>query len=807
MTGFFDRVSRDLLYAARTMSKDPAFSVTAVLMLGLAIGGNTAMFTIVRAVLLKPLEYRDAGRLVRVSGGATPVRFEEMKSGAHSFTALGAFTSQENLAMAGKAEPEVLTAARVSANFLEVLGMQPILGRSFHPNEDSRGGEAVAMIGAELWRRRFGGDPRAIGRTAILGTTPYRIVGVLPPRFQFPFPGLDVWLTAPSEWPLMTPKSRALSPFLTVFGRLKPQVNLEQANAELAVLHGRYAVAHPAMLDAKPKSRGRAVPLKDQLVGNVRSMLWMLFGAAGLVLLIACANLAGLLLARAGARSREFAVRSALGAAPARLVKQLLAESLLLSSAGGAFGLLLASWILGLIPHLGAVDLPRAGEIRMDWAVFLFAAALSIGTGVLFGLAPSLDASRPDLMHVLRGGGDARRFLPALGIRPILIVAQIALSVILLTGAALLMQSVIQLHRVDLGFHSANLLTMRVSLPPTRYDTEQRKTSFFEELVRGVESIPGVRGVTTAMFLPMTGFAGSPIQDAAAPPVRLNERPIATLLVVTPNYFRTLQIPLKRGRDFIDRDDPRAQRVAIIDEACARRFWPAYPNGPDPIGQRLAIGGVDPRPARIVGIVADVRQNLEGTAWPETVYVSFAQNPQPSAMLAIRTDGDPLRFVSAVRQQVWAIDRDQPVSALRTMEDLVEDEVGQRRLILKLLGAFAAVALLLTLIGVYGIIAFSVARRTHELGIRRALGARDRHILRPVIGQGLGLALAGVVLGLVGAAGFARVLKGLLFHVSETDPRTYIGVALLFLFVALAASYIPARRAARIDPLEALRAE
>jgi len=806
-----EALRQDLLYAIRTMRHSPVFAVTAVLTLALAIGGNTAMFTVIRAVLLKPLDYPDPERLVRITGGATPARFEEMKTGAHSFTGFGAFTSQEDIALTGTAEPEVLSGVHVSASYLQILGVAPVLGRGFLPQEDSPSGASVVMISSELWRRRFGGDARIAGKTAVLGAVPYTIIGVLPPHFRFPFSGVDVWMTAPTEWQQVPLKSRLLSPYLTVFGRIQPGLSLQQVNAEMAVVHRQYAINHPAMLDAKPKSAVEVTPMKEQLVGNVRSMLWMLFGAVGFVLLIACGNVASLLLARANFRSREFAVRAALGAVRTRLIGQLLAESVLLSSAGGVIGVLLAAWSLRAIPRITAFNLPRAGEIHIDWMVLGFAAALSIATGVLFGLAPSFAASRPDLMTVLRGSGESaskeapRKVLAGFSGRSLLVVGQVGLSVVLLIGAALLMESVAHLRRVDVGFNPANVLTMQVSLPLVRYDTNQKKSVFFEELVRRVGLLPGVRSVAAAMTLPMSGYPGTPVQDAGKPPLRLNERLIAKILTVTPGYFRTLEIPMRRGRDFAEHDTEQAQRVAIIDEAMARRFWPAYPDGQDPIGQRLLVGGVNPHPAEIVGIVANVHQNLENSGWPETVYVTFAQNPWPFGMLAIRTHGDPLQFTGTIRAQVQELDRDQPVTAVKTMDELVEDEVGQRRLILNLLGSFAGVALLLAVIGIYGVIAYSVAQRTHEVGIRRALGAQHGDILRLVVGQGFGLASTGVVLGVGGALALTRVMKDLLFGVSATDPVTFTGIALLFIVVALAASYIPARRAARIDPMKALR--
>jgi predicted permease len=810
---WLERLALDLRYTLRTMRKSPGFALTAVLSLALGIGANTAVFSVVHDVLLKPLEYRDPDRLVNVSGGATPVRFAEMKASARSFTGLGAFSGQENVTITGGVQPEVLKAARVSAGFLRILGIDPLFGRGFLPEEDSPGGPAVAMIGAGFWRRRFNGDSKIVGKTITLSATQYTIVGVLPEQFSFPFPDLDIWLTQPSEWPVVPPKSRALTPFLSIFGRLKPEVNLDQASAEMAAIQRHYTAAHPAMLDAKPKSPIRVRLLKEGLVANIRSVLWMLFGAVGFVLLIACANVASLLLARANARSREFAIRSALGAARSRIIGQLLAESILLSLAGGVLGLLLAVWALRAIPNLTAFNLPRAGEVHLDWMVLGFAAALSFVTGILFGLAPSLGASRPDLMGVLRlrsesvNEGLSGRVRIGFTARNMLVVGQVSLSIVLLMGVALLIESVIHLRGDNPGFNPENLLTMRFSLPPSRYDTSQKKDSFFEALLQRVKCAPGVRSAAIAMTLPMTGFAGTPVQDAAKPPLKLNERLIATALVVTPGYFTTLDIPLKRGRDFTERDRESTQRVAIIDEGLARRFWPAYPQGLDPIGQRLLIGGINPKPAEIIGIAGNVHQNLENSGWPQSVYVSFWQDPLPSAMLAIRTEGNPTRLTTMVREQAQALDRDQPISDVQSMNDLVEAQLGQRRLLAVLLGSFAGVALVLALVGIYGVIAYTVEQRTHEMGVRRALGAREGEILWLILGQGFRLALAGAVVGVAGAFAITPVMRTLLFHVDTTDPATFAGVALLFMLVALAASYVPARRAVKVDPMAALRYE
>jgi predicted permease len=806
-----DAIRQDTRYAMRIMRAAPGFAIATILTLALAIGGATAMFTVIRAVLLRPLVYRDPDRLMRIQGGATTSRFAEMRAAAHSFTALGAYAGYDDVTLSGGTEPVVLKAVHVSASFLPILGVHPLVGRGFRAEEDGPGGAPVAMISAELWRQHFGSDPSIAGKTALLEDAPYTIVGVLPAQFRFPFRGLDIWMTGPADLASLPARVRELSPYLTVFGRLKPGVTMAQANAELTVIRRRYAMAHPAMLDAKAKTPMEVEAMKESMVADVRSMLWMLFGAAAFVLLIACANIAGLLLARATTRAREFAVRAALGAERMHLIRQLLAESVLLSLAGGVLGVLLAAFSVRAIPHMTAFQLPRSSEVRLDGLVLAFAAAVSFATGVIFGLAPALGASRYDLMAVLRSSGAAaqagipRKFLGGLHLRDILIVGQVALSILLLIGAALLMESVAQLRHVDVGFNPSNLLTFAVSLPPVRYDTPQKKATFYDQLTHRLDALPGVRKASASMALPMLASPGTPVQDAAKPPLPLNQRPIATYFPVTPGYFQTLGIPLRRGRDFAAQDTADAQRVAIIDETLARRFWPAYPAGVDPVGQRIFVGGLVPKPALIVGVAANVHQFLEGNVWPETVYVAFSQTPWSSAMVAVRTAGDPLSLARVVRDQVQAIDPDQGIADVHTMDYLLEQQVGQRRLLTILLGSFAGVALLLALIGIYAAMAYAVAQRTQEVGIRRALGAQEADILRLVMRRGFVLTAAGIAIGLAGASELTGVLNTLLFHVSATDRMTFAAIAALFLGVALAASYIPARRAARIDPMAALR--
>jgi putative ABC transport system permease protein len=806
----FETIRQDLKYGARTLLKNPAFSVTVVLTIALGIGANTAMFSVIHAVLLTPLGYREPERIVLLTEGATPIRFEEMRAESRSCTEVGAFANgAEDMALSGSGEPEVLKGARVSANFLRILGVDPLRGRSFRADEDQPGAAAVVMISAELWRRRFGRDPAILGKSVALAGVPHTIIGVMPPGFQFPLAGADVWVTRPSEWSVIPPKNRALSPILRIFGRLRPGVNTQQATAELAVLNRQYAAAHPGMLDSKPAVPEVVRPFQEELVSDIRPKLWMLFGAVGFVMLIVCANIGSLLLARASSRAREFAVRAAVGAGRARIIGQLLAESMLLAILGGVLGIALAASAMVGIRSMTFVDMPRSGEIRMDAMVLAFGAALALLTGVAFGLAPSLAASRPDLAVVLKGSGEGANAAGSkrnawLGSRGVLVVGQVTLSIILLIGAALLIESLAHLYRVDTGFQPASLLTVNISLSPARYDTEQRRATLYEQLVQRTESLPGVRSAAMTLTVPMDGFFGTTVQVTGRPPVQLNQRPIAIIQDISPGYFQTMGIALKRGRPFTRQDSAATVPVVIINESLARLFWPQYPDGPDPIGQHI-LTGTDPQPVEIVGISADVRANGRDQDPRAETHFPCAQRPPQSATLVVRTNGDPLSFANSVRSQVLAIDPNLPVSAISTMENVIDESESQLRLMMKLLGTFAGVATFLAVIGLYGVISYSVAQRTKEIGIRRALGAPRNNILALVARQVIGLALAGVVLGIGGALALTRLMQDLLFQVSPTDPVTFVGTAILFVLVALAASYIPARRAAGIDPLAALR--
>ena len=811
--------ARDFRYAWHLMRKSPGFAAVAVLTLAAGIGGNTAMFSAVRAVLLKPLPYRDPPALLRLTVAGrpgfisfTPIRLEEMRA-APSLAEVGSYLiAPLNVTLSGVAEPEALKGARVSANFLHILGVEPARGRGFVPADDRPGAPAAVLISWELWQRRFSADPSIAGKTVTVDSTPVTIVGVLPAGFEFPFGGLDFWFPQPFSVPGVLPQFWPRVAAQVGFARLRPGATPTQARSELTALGRRYVQTHPELTDADPRSTVEVERIQDWLVANVRATLWLLFGAVGLVLLIACANVANLLLARGASRAREFAVRMAVGAARRRIVRQLLAESLLLAVAGGVLGVLLANWALRSLGRLDWLNLPRQADIRLDYVVLGFTTAVSLAASLLFGLVPSWRVSRPDLASLLRtqGAGTSgiggRRGPLLVSTRGLLVVVQVSLSIILLIGASLLIESLVRLRSVDPGFQPAGLLTMHISLPRARYDVRKQR-AFWEELVRRVEALPGVRSATAAQTLPMTTPRyAAPLAIAERPPVKIGDKPLSEYASITPGYFRTLGISLRRGREFNDQDAPGGlPQCAVVDESLVRRFWPAYPGGPNPIGSHLLLGTIPGDGIEIVGIVASVHElGLAAAAQPE-LFLPMAYVPVPDAELAVRTTGDPLRLAAAIRREVLQIDPDQPVSAVSTMREIVDRSTGSRKLTMLLLSGFAGVAWLLAVVGLYGVIAYTITQRIPELSIRRALGARNADIFRLVIGQGLKLTLAGVVLGIGGALAVTRFARTLLFATSATDPWTFAGIALLFVAIALLASALPARRAARIDPMASLR--
>jgi len=808
-------LGQDARYALRGFAKNPGFAAVAVLTLALGIGANTAIFSVANALLLRPLAYAQPDRLVVIStqkqgtpftlGLLSWTRFEQIRRDNHSFSGIAAFASEE-FNLTGRNDPEQLTAARVSWNFLAVLGIQPALGRSFTAPEDQPGGPLAALLSDDLWRRRFGADRGVLGRHVTLDQKDYTVIGVLPPGFRFDLlgPKIDLVTTHVFELNLTTPQQvQGGAGFLNAVARLAPGVRRERGQAEMDTLAARYRAERPGFPDTDPAMAVRAGPLREDTVANYRPAVLILFGAVGLVLLIACGNVASLLLARALGRQRETAVRTALGAGRGQLIRQLLTESLLLALAGGTAGVFLSAWGTRLIVSLTADTLPRAAEIGTDSRVLLFTLGLSVLAGLLFGLAPAAQVSRTELNVVLRAEG--RGATPGrhrIAMLQVLVFGQVALSTVLLIGAGLLLQNFVQLRGAPPGFDSSHLLTMNLALPVARYRTPPQAVAFFDELLRKVRSVPGVRSAAVASALPANASRFSPALAEGQPAVPLAQRPLFNIQTFTPGYVETLRTPVLRGRSFTAHDGASDPRVAIVNETTVRRFWPRE----NPIGKRIWLGRL-PNAVQVVGVIGDVRNVGLATDTQPEIYLPIAQLPWDFMNLIVRTEGDPHRMAAGVRSAVLATDRDQPVTQVRTMEEVLDAAAAQPRFTTSLLGALSATALLLAMVGIYGVIAYSVAERTGEMGVRIALGAQRAAILRLVLRQGLGLAGAGVVAGLAVSLGATRLLSSQLYHVSPTDPRAFAASAALFLAVAAWASYVPARRAMQADPMLALRGQ
>lgn len=800
---------QDLAYACRTLIKTPAFTIIAVTALALGIGANTAIFSVVDTVLLRPLPYKAADRLVMVWEDASqvgfphntpaPANFIDWRAQSQVFEDLAA-TARLSFNLSGVGEPERIDGRRVSANLFTLLGVDAQLGRTFLPEEDQPGTNRVVIMSNGLWQRRFGSEPGIIGRPLTLNGESFTVVGVMPPKFQFPSREDDLWI--PIAFPAEEAARRG-SHYLEVVGRLKPGVTLEQARAEMNTIATRLQQQYP---ESNSRIGVTVIPLHEELVGDIKPALLVLLGAVGFVLLIACANVANLLLARAAVRQKEIATRVALGASRSRLIRQFLTESVLLAALGGCVGLLLAFVGVNLLKMFIPQTISQAQAITINATVLAFTVGVSLLTGLIFGLAPATQALSSNLNETLKEGGrDSAVGNRGNRIRGLLVITEVAFSLILLIGAGLLINSFLRLRHVDPGFRTNNVLTMSIELPPLKYPDETKRSSFYTELVASVEALPGVNSAAVTNWIPLVYQGDSIGISIEGRPVEVaSQRPNAVTRVVSPDYFRAMGINLLQGRGLSDADKADSPAVIVIGETMARRFWP----GEDPIGKRITPGSPDSPDnwLTVVGVVNDVRQ-FELTAEPRPqMYLSYQQAGFFAPRhLVVRTDIDPLSLATTVRRTVWEIDKDQPVSNIRTMDEVLSESIERQRFSMLLLAIFATVALVLAAVGIYGVTSYSVAQRTHEIGIRVALGAQRRDVLKLAVEEGLKLVLVGVVLGLTAAFVLTRVMSSLLFGVSATDPLTYASISILLIAVAAFASYLPARRAARVDPLIALR--
>jgi putative ABC transport system permease protein len=814
-TNMIADLCQDLRFGARMLAKQPGFTLIATLTLALGIGVNTAIFSVVDAVLLRPLPFREAERLMmlgtvdsRKGDGLSSVsypNFVDLRAQSGSFERLAVFRDR-SFTLTGSGEPARLKGVVASADLFALLGVSPSLGRSFRPEEDNAGA-SVVILSHGLWRRRFNSDPQVIGRNITLDDRSLTVVGVAPAGFQFPIAAepADLWTTiahdATGNDPMTAQRGLA---YLSVIGRLKPGVSGAQAQAEMDGIARSLERQYP---DDNAHHGARLAPALEQIVGDVRRPLLILFGAVGCVLLIACANVANLLLARATARRREIALRAALGASRGRVIRQLLTESVLLALAGSVCGWLLAWSCMESLLSLSPENIPRLQDIRLDGRVFGFTLLVSLLTGAVFGLAPALQAAKTELTETLKEGGRSGEGARGARLRGALIIAEVAVALVLMAGAGLLLNSFWRLLQVNPGFDPRQTLTFRLSLPASKYSGSQA-VAFFERLQARLQNLPGVRGASVTFALPFGKGNIDTALDIEGRPVAPGDRPHVECQSVLPDYFRTLGIRLIKGRDFNARDDLNARRVAIINEALARRFFP----NEDPIGKRIRPGiTTEPGDAptrEIIGVVSDVRYLSLTADVPPEIYMPYPQFTISNWMrIALRTDADPRSLISAARVEVQALDKELPVFEVKTLDQYVSGAVAHPRFNAILLLLFAGVALLLTAVGIYGVISYSVTQRTREIGIRMALGAPSQDMLRLVVKQGMTLTLIGVGAGLGGALALTRLLKTLLFGVSAADPLTFSIIVLSLIIVAFVACWLPARRATKVDPLVALRQE
>jgi putative ABC transport system permease protein len=815
-----DEMFQDLRYGARMLLRQPAFTLAAIIALALGVGANTAVFSVVNAVLLRPLPYQNSDRMALIWGNFLTFSMEQLRAKAaeyvdyrdqtRSFETVAAF-STDDFNFTGGQQPDRIAGASVTANLFPMLGARAAQGRLISPEENQTGRDNVVVVSHQFWQKRMGAEANVIGRGVILDDRNYTVIGVMPADFEFPHPSfnfaepVEFWIPLAFTTEQLAQRQRPY--YLNVIGLLKSNVTIEQARGEMASLGQRFEREHKSYRGPKNSDMGwriTVIPLQEQIVGASRRALLVLFAAVGLVLLIACANAANLLLMRATIRQKEMAIRSAMGAHRLRLIRQLLTESLLISALAGAGGLILAFWGVKALVALGPDNLPRLQEINVDGRVLLFTLAVSVMTGLIFGLAPALQASKPDLQQTLKEGGAAatrgRHWL-----RNLLVVGEMAIAMTLLVGAGLMLNSFLRLQRVNPVVNADKLLSVEINLPETRYSNAAQAAAFFQELIRRVESLPGVESASLSTLQPLSGVETNDPFSIEGRPLDFNNAPVAGWQLVTTNHFRTLGIPFVAGRDFTERDIAEGSGEAIINETMARRYFP----NENPIGKRLTLGL--PRPDNpwltIVGIVKDIpHRSLESKAEPDW-YLSYPRQPRRYRYLLARASSDRLSLASAVRGQISAIDKDQPVTAIRTISEVIASTTAPRRFNTLLLAIFAAVALALAATGIYSVISYSVTQRTQEVGIRMALGAQTGDVIRLILKQGLTLTLIGVAAGVLGALAAARVMSGLLYGVTATDPATFVAISLLLAAVALLACYLPARRAARVEPIAALRRE
>jgi putative ABC transport system permease protein len=809
---------QDIKYGVRMLLKAPSFSIVATIALALGIGANTAIFSVVNAVLLRPLPFANPEQLMAVwetdqqrgqeRGTYSYPNFRDLREQNHVFEHIASYHNADFI-MTGRGEPARLQGAVVNADLFPLLGMAPVIGRGFLPDEDkpSETGRVV-VLSQELFQKRFNSDAGVLNQSITLDGTSYTVIGVMPSAFQFPVQNepVELWTTVASDASGKEPMTDIRGAhYMNVIGRLKPGVSQEQAQAEVATIATRLEQQYP---DTNTHKSIRLEPELRALVGDIRPALLILLGAVACVLLIACANVANLLLARAMSRHKEMAIRSALGASRLRVVRQLLTESVLLSLAGGSLGLLLAVWWSDLLVSLGKEDIPRALQVGLDWRVLGFTLFVSVGTGLVFGLVPALQSSKTQLTETLKEGGrgsgeGARRNL----IRSVLVVAELAIAVVLLVGAGLLIQSLWRLRQVSPGFNSQNVLTFSVALPEVRYPTDKQAV-FYHDLVTHIESLPGVQSASVVTPLPLSGDLYSLSYETDGRPVAKKDQPSADFFNIGLGYFRAIGIPLIKGRDFNEGDQHKSTPVVIINEALARQNFP----NEDPIGKRIRPGissyeGEKPTMREIVGVVGDVKNRSLSKEAKSSFYVPQTQVPFSEMTFVVRTTNDPHTMISAVTKEVGALDKDLPLFGVKTLEEYLATAVAAPRFNTTLLSIFAVVALILTIVGLYGVMSYSVAQRTNEIGIRMALGAQTSDVLKLIVGQGIKLVFLGLAIGLVGAFAVTRLAASLLFGVTAKDPLTFAAVGVLLALVALLACYIPARRAASVDPLVALRYE